>query len=113
MDFGPFPTYPVSLLLKDAGWDVNSFVERWQAGGSVPGMPWYDPNKIVHGEQTVEVINPFPVEGGRFRSVKTLRGVYDKGNVIFQKEKKTQSRALKTYCIGQSIWVVRRNEGEI
>ncbi|KAI7860185.1 MaoC like domain-containing protein [Circinella umbellata] len=78
MDFGPFPTYPVSLLLKDDGWDVNSFIERWQAGGSVPGMPWYDPNKIVHGEQTVEVINPFPVEGGRFRSVKTLRGVYDK-----------------------------------
>ena len=78
MDFGPLPTYPLSLLLKDDTWDVNSFVDRWTAGGPLPGMPPYDPNKIVHGEQSLEVINPFPVEGGRFRSMRKCSGIYDK-----------------------------------
>lgn len=80
IDFGPLPTYPLCLLLKGDDWDVNSFMERWQSGGPLPGMPPYDFNKIVHGEQSFETINPFPVEGGRFKSVKTCIGVYDKGS---------------------------------
>lgn len=67
-------------MLKGDDWDVNSFVERWSAGGPLPGMPYYDPNKIVHGEQTLEVFKPFPVEGGRFKSIKKCTGVYDKGS---------------------------------
>lgn len=55
-------------------------MERWQSGGPLPGMPPYDFNKIVHGEQSFEAINPFPVEGGRFKTVKTCVGVYDKGS---------------------------------
>lgn len=78
-DFGPLPTYPLCLLIKGDHWDVVDFAERWHAGGPLPGMPEWDINKMVHGEQSIEVINPFPVEGGRFRAVKTCRGVYDKG----------------------------------
>ncbi|KAG0164165.1 hypothetical protein DFQ30_010405, partial [Apophysomyces sp. BC1015] len=79
-DFGPLPTYPLALLLKGVDSDVNSFVERWAVGGPLPGVPSYDFNKIVHGEQSLEVLRPFPKKGGRFRSVKTCRGVYDKGS---------------------------------
>ncbi|KAI8368121.1 HotDog domain-containing protein [Radiomyces spectabilis] len=79
-NFAPLPTYPLSLLLKGDDGDVNSFVERWQIGGSLPGVPHYDPNKIVHGEQSLKVIRPFPIEGGRFKSVRTCTGVYDKGS---------------------------------
>lgn len=78
-DFGPLPTYPLCLLIKGDHWDVVDFAERWHAGGPLPGMPEWDINKMVHGEQSIDVINPFPVEGGRFRAVKTCRGVYDKG----------------------------------
>ncbi|KAL9537222.1 hypothetical protein MBANPS3_011970 [Mucor bainieri] len=80
IDFGPLPTYPLCLLLKGDDWDVNSFMERWTSGGPLPGVPSYDFNKIVHGEQSFEALKPFPAEGGRFKSVKTCVGVYDKGS---------------------------------
>lgn len=80
IDFGPLPTYPLCLLLKGDDWDVNSFMERWTSGGPLPGVPSYDFNKIVHGEQSFEALRPFPAEGGRFKSVKTCVGVYDKGS---------------------------------
>ncbi|ORZ19818.1 HotDog domain-containing protein [Absidia repens] len=76
--FGPLPTYALSLLLKSDHWDVNVFTERFSAGGPIPGIPPYNPDCIVHGEQSLEVVNPFPVVGGRFKAVKTCTGVYDK-----------------------------------
>ncbi|KAI9277890.1 HotDog domain-containing protein [Sporodiniella umbellata] len=79
-DFGPLPTYPLCLTLKDESSDVNSFIERFQSAGSIPGIPDMDFNKMVHGEQSIHVIHPFPVQGGRFKSVKTCKGVYDKGS---------------------------------
>ncbi|KAI7902682.1 HotDog domain-containing protein [Cokeromyces recurvatus] len=80
INFGPLPTYPLCLLLKADDWDVNSFIERWSSGGPLPGVPPYDFNKIVHGEQSFEVIQPFPTEGGRFKLIKKCVGVYDKGS---------------------------------
>lgn len=55
-------------------------MEEWNSGGPLPGVPEYDYNKIVHGEQKVETIQPFPVEGGRFKLVRSCTGVYDKGS---------------------------------
>ncbi|KAI9481352.1 MAG: HotDog domain-containing protein [Benjaminiella poitrasii] len=78
--FTPLPTYPLVLLLKGDDYNVNLFKERAQGKGSLPGMPYYDPNKIVHGEQSLEIINPFPVDGGKFSAKKTCTGVYDKGS---------------------------------
>lgn len=80
VDFGPLPSYPVCLTLKADHWDVTSFMEMWNAGGSLPGVPEYDYNKIVHGEQRVEAFNPFPAEGGTFKMVRSCTGVYDKGS---------------------------------
>lgn len=77
-EFGPLPTYPLVLGLKGNDYDVNVFAKASQ-GEPLPGMPPYDPNKIVHGEQSLEIFNPFPVHGGTFDLQKTCTGVYDKG----------------------------------
>ncbi|KAG1450027.1 hypothetical protein G6F56_008470 [Rhizopus delemar] len=66
-NFGPLPAYPICLILKGDGGDVNSFIERFTSGGSLPGLPPLDYNKMVHGEQSFEVIRPFPANGGRFK----------------------------------------------
>ncbi|RCI02786.1 hypothetical protein CU098_000309, partial [Rhizopus stolonifer] len=79
-DFAPLPTYPLVLLLKGDDYNVNLFKERAQGKGTLPGMPHYDPNKIVHGEQSLEVFKPFPVDGGNFSAQKTCTGIYDKGS---------------------------------
>ncbi|CAO3612494.1 unnamed protein product [Cunninghamella echinulata] len=84
-NFGPLPTYPLSLLLKK-DYDVNVFAERFGGKSSVPGessipgIPEYNLDCVVHGEQTLEVINPFPVLGGQFRSTKKVIDVGDKGS---------------------------------
>lgn len=79
-DFAPLPTYPLVLLLKGDDYNVNLFKDRANGKGNLPGMPPFDPNKIVHGEQSLEVIRPFPVEGGEFEAHKTCTGIYDKGS---------------------------------
>lgn len=58
---------------------MNLFKERSQ-GEPLPGMPAYDPNKIVHGEQSLQVFKPLPADGGDFSLEKTCSGVYDKGS---------------------------------
>ncbi|KAL0082647.1 HotDog domain-containing protein [Phycomyces blakesleeanus] len=79
-NFGPLATYPLVLSLRGNVGDVNVFAERMKAGGDLPGMPPYDPNKIVHGEQSLEAVNPWPANGGEFILKKTCSGVYDKGS---------------------------------
>lgn len=46
-------------------------------------MPYYDPNKIVHGEQSLHVHKPFPVDGGVFSAKKSCTGIFDKGKSSF------------------------------
>lgn len=82
-DFAPLPTYPLVLLLKGDDYNVNLFKERAQGKGTLPGMPPYDPNKIVHGEQTLQVHKVFPIDGGVFSAKKTCTGIYDKGKYLF------------------------------
>ncbi|KAI9304394.1 HotDog domain-containing protein [Cunninghamella echinulata] len=78
--FNVLPTYPLVLALKGDNFEVNLFKDRAGGGGPLPGMPPYDPNKIVHGEQSLEVFNPWPAAGGSFIGQKTCTGVYDKGS---------------------------------
>ncbi|KAI4520884.1 hypothetical protein K525DRAFT_257170 [Schizophyllum commune Loenen D] len=62
-DFAPIPTYPVVLPLKGAGSDVNLFADRI-TGKPVPGLPALDPNRVVHGSQSIEILKPLPLESG-------------------------------------------------
>jgi peroxisomal enoyl-CoA hydratase 2 len=78
-NFTGLPFYPIVLPLKGSGFDINSYKER-SSGSPTPGVPPFDGNKLVHGEQTLEVINPIPTNGGDFIVQKKLTGVYDKGS---------------------------------
>ncbi|KAG2173128.1 hypothetical protein INT43_004501 [Umbelopsis isabellina] len=78
-NFSALPFYPIVLPLKGAGSDINSYRER-ASGKPTPGIPPFDGNKLVHGEQTLEVINPIPTNGGNFIVKKKVTGVYDKGS---------------------------------
>ncbi|KAL1742761.1 HotDog domain-containing protein [Schizophyllum fasciatum] len=62
-DFAPIPTYPVVLQLKGAGSDVNLFSDRMK-GKPIPGLPALDPNRVVHGSQSIEILKPLPLESG-------------------------------------------------
>ncbi|KAF9898419.1 hypothetical protein BX616_004059 [Lobosporangium transversale] len=76
-NFSAFPTYPLVLGLKKD----NHGVSVYGAGGKedIPGIPSYDPNKLVHGDQSLEILRyPLPLEG-TFELHTKVTGVYDKG----------------------------------
>eukprot|EP01104_Vermistella_antarctica_P012774 TRINITY_DN375_c1_g2_i1.p1 TRINITY_DN375_c1_g2~~TRINITY_DN375_c1_g2_i1.p1 ORF type:complete len:336 (-),score=70.41 TRINITY_DN375_c1_g2_i1:7-960(-) len=74
--FAVFPTFPVVLGFKGTSNDVVPFRP---SGVTIPGIPKFNPNNILHGEQSLTVVRPLPVEGGEFTMHNTLVGVYDKG----------------------------------
>lgn len=78
-NFTALPFYPIVLQMKGNGSDVNNYRER-ATGKPTPGIPPYDGDKLVHGEQALEVINPLPNNGGEFLLKKKITGVYDKGS---------------------------------
>ncbi|KAI7897666.1 HotDog domain-containing protein [Cokeromyces recurvatus] len=112
--FTPLPTYPLVLTLKGNDFNVNLFKDRAQGKGSLPGMPYYDPNKIVHGEQSLNIFHPFPVDGGQFMAKKTCTGVYDKGSGmviemtvdIYDEQEKVKycSMVSKSFVRGYGGW---------
>jgi len=63
--FAALPTYPVVLNLKGAGPSVNNFAETVSSRGEKPpGLPTMDPNRGVHGSQSIEIIKPLPLDSG-------------------------------------------------
>ncbi|KAI7869591.1 HotDog domain-containing protein [Mucor mucedo] len=113
-DFTPLPTYPLALLLKGDYVDVNLFKDRANGKGGHPGMPYFDPNKIVHGEQSMQVFTPFPIHGGAFIAKKTCTGVFDKGSGmviettvdLYDEQEKTKycSMVSKSFVRGYGGW---------
>lgn len=77
--FTALPTYPLVLQSKGDGFDVNSFAEEVSKGGKTPGLPEYDLNNLVHGEQGMEVLRTVPLEGN-YTIRSKISGVYDKGS---------------------------------
>ncbi|CAO3693468.1 unnamed protein product [Umbelopsis ramanniana] len=77
--FTALPTYPLVLQSKGDGFDVNSFAEEVAKGGKTPGLPEYDLNNLVHGEQGMEVLRAVPLEGN-YTIRSKISGVYDKGS---------------------------------
>jgi hypothetical protein len=51
-------------------------------GRDAPGLPKFPPTRLVHAEQTIEILRPIPTEVKKedgFHLVKKLVGVLDKG----------------------------------
>ncbi|KAJ3318417.1 hypothetical protein HDV06_000493 [Boothiomyces sp. JEL0866] len=78
-NFAAFPTYALVLPLKGSYLDINSYAAQSSKTWNIPGMPKINLNKLVHGEQYYEVLNPLPKTGGDFTMKTKLAGVYDVG----------------------------------
>jgi len=72
-NFAALPTYPVVLSFKGESFDVVPF----GAGQLVPGFE-IDPTQILHGEQSLEILQQIPPEG-EFVLKSKVKGLYDKG----------------------------------
>ncbi|KAI8609585.1 MaoC like domain-containing protein [Chytriomyces sp. MP71] len=85
--FGAFPTYALVLPLKGVHHDVNSYAEQMKDAFDIPGLPKIDFNRLVHGDQSIELFAPLPKDGGTFTLKNTLIGVYDAGKgMVTEKE---------------------------
>jgi len=85
--FAPFPTMPVVFNARPH--DVMAFMaenraaqdkkeDAAKAAASDTGIPKYDPNLLLHGEQYLEVMRPLPTSMELSAEMSTI-GVHDKG----------------------------------
>ncbi|KAJ7206509.1 peroxisomal dehydratase [Mycena pura] len=61
--FAPLPTFPVVLPFKGDSQELNLFAERMM-GQPIPSMPRLDPNRVVHGMQSIEILKDLPLVSG-------------------------------------------------
>jgi acyl dehydratase len=72
--WAPLPTYPVVLGLKGDGQDVNLFAD--QVRTAPPGLPPFDPNRMVHATQSIEILKDLPsVSGEGWKLISRYTGV--------------------------------------
>ncbi|KAI0688603.1 peroxisomal dehydratase [Cytidiella melzeri] len=83
----PFPTYPVALMFKGDDADLNDFKKR-VGGSTAKGLPTFDPNRGVHGTQSIEILKPIPaVSGPGWRLRKRIVGVSEnKSGIVVENE---------------------------
>jgi hypothetical protein len=80
--FSAFPTYPVVLGLKGiiipphlsshsfrlsstgADQDVVNFTERLGESNTIKDLPKFDPRRLVHASQSIEILKPLPFVSG-------------------------------------------------
>ncbi|BGP19485.1 hypothetical protein JCM10213_006305 [Rhodosporidiobolus nylandii] len=75
----PFPTYPLVLGLKGDNPSVANFANA-RSEAPPPGLPKFDPKKVVHAEQSIEILGELPKESGKGWSMKRkLVGIKDTG----------------------------------
>ncbi|GAA5968578.1 hypothetical protein JCM11641_007684 [Rhodosporidiobolus odoratus] len=75
----PFPTYPLALGLKQNNESVANFATIHTAAPP-PGLPKFDPKKVVHAEQSIEILGELPKESGKgWTMSRKVVGVKDTG----------------------------------
>ncbi|KAG9034009.1 hypothetical protein FRB95_013984 [Tulasnella sp. JGI-2019a] len=87
--FTAFPTYPVVLYFKGTSHDVVDFVKLSAGGKDVPpGLPKFDPNRVVHGQQSLETYKQIPVDSGEgWKLKRKVIGVHEnKSGIIIDSE---------------------------
>ncbi|EPS93283.1 hypothetical protein FOMPIDRAFT_1026592 [Fomitopsis schrenkii] len=74
--WAPFPTYPVVLGFKGTSQDIVDFRQLMAGGKQVPGLPKLNPDRVVHGSQSIEILKPLPaVSGSGWKLKKRTTGV--------------------------------------
>ncbi|KIY43004.1 peroxisomal dehydratase [Fistulina hepatica ATCC 64428] len=98
--FAAFPTFPVVLPFRGNNADVNNFAETVGKGIPIPGIPPLDPNKIVHGTQSIEIIKPLPlVSGPGWKWTSRVTGIAEnKSGLILTSENLLVSPATDVYA---------------
>ncbi|KIP02808.1 hypothetical protein PHLGIDRAFT_95571 [Phlebiopsis gigantea 11061_1 CR5-6] len=86
-DWAPFPTYPVVLHFKGEDQEINDFKTR-VGRSNAPGLPQFDPNRGVHGSQSIEVVKPIPeVSGPGWKLKRRIVGVSEnKSGIVLEHE---------------------------
>jgi len=86
--FAAFPTYPVVFFLKGVDQDVVNFTDRIHGSNTIKGLPTFDPRRIVHASQTIEILKPLPpVSGPGWKLKKRLASIREnKSGVIVESE---------------------------
>ncbi|KAH9983563.1 peroxisomal dehydratase [Russula compacta] len=86
--FAAFPTYPVALFLKGTDQDVVNFTERVKGSNTIKGLPTFDPRRVVHASQSIEMLKPLPlVSGPGWKLKKRLAAIREnKSGVIIESE---------------------------
>lgn len=99
--FRAFPTYPLVLGLKGTSDDTTIFSDMISSRGAVPGFPELDPNTIVHGEQSIEVLHEIPLVSGEGWTLrKQVVAVHDKGSgLILESEMRLVSPVGRTHAL--------------
>lgn len=81
-NFHPFPTYPLVLGLKGDGLSTVNFAQAKDRSGPTPGLPPLDPKRVVHAEQSIEILGELPQDSGKGWTLKDrCVGVKDTGCV--------------------------------
>jgi len=113
--WAPFPTYPVVLGLKGDTPDINLFSDAVKPRGAPPpGLPQFDPNRVVHGSQSIEILKPLPRESGDgWKLTDRIVGVHEnKSGIIVERENTLVDKNGVAYArlFGSSFNLVRRQQ---
>ncbi|GAA6030847.1 hypothetical protein JCM8097_008905 [Rhodosporidiobolus ruineniae] len=82
----PFPTYPLVLGLKGDNTSIANFANA-RKESPPPGLPKFDPKKVVHAEQSIEILGPLPKESSQgWTMKKKVVGVKDTGKGLIVDE---------------------------
>ncbi|KAI9449071.1 peroxisomal dehydratase [Lactarius psammicola] len=62
--FAAFPTYPVVLFLKGKEDSVAAFTESVNRTNHIKGLPYFNPSRLLHATESIEILKPLPLVSG-------------------------------------------------
>nr|KAJ3417947.1 hypothetical protein HK105_000560 [Polyrhizophydium stewartii] len=106
--WAPFPTYPLVLGLKGDSQTITDFAKMVSHGGDIP-LPPFDRTRVVHAEQTIQVLKPIPANSGPgWKITKRVTGIKDTGKGIIMEQENclvSPSGEIHTRMFGSSFYV--------
>ncbi|KAI9450105.1 peroxisomal dehydratase [Lactarius psammicola] len=62
--FAAFPTYLVVLFLKGKEDSVATFTESVNRTNHIKGLPYFNPSRLLHTTESIEILKPLPLVSG-------------------------------------------------